>query len=1269
MNALFESFDAKMDAMLNGNSLLFLFSHPAGNPSDQFANYPLEINKVMGQRFFFINSLDRGQGFLGLDESFGGWAWQFFRASPELVDYENIFNWASEILDGMSRDESVQPAIDSSRKVLRMTEPVIPLNPNWMPTERPITDYLLSVVKSQAVGHPDDVLFNWMYPFHGAWPVSCEDPYASVELIFDGEGYDVLEFSKQDLERYSFFRIHNLNNYAMVVRFMDGDVIVHEVGIDARSCRCVRRTSPTTGYLNGFKYFHKFRSGDPRFYKLDDPISPVSGQPVATYGGNNIVNPWVVHYIFSRLQLQWQGGVNQAPVAPGLGGRPSFFCDVNQFWDASAIYTQNYPVDLADKQAPWITPSPTGRYFASMDTSSKIGDIIYHQGYVEMVSSTTYHATIEIVLTEEFALPYWLGYENLSNITVSHNGTELVQDLQYQMGRWESEIEVEIGQQVMAPGNFTFGPSANYNAIKILDQSVLQEGDILVIEFDHIPPEGRSTFVFRGFDDLLERAATVGLNLGTGLQGQMTLQADQTQLVSISSNLVSAIFGRPVADISTAISIPNLGSSTAAYAVEPIQSENSDTFFTFNESGTLTGDKTVVVEEEVGQTNPDDGAPVPVHNTTAEEILLLNWMGDPGLAGTAQETTICTFDRNIRFTGFGPVLTFTKSVSLGTIIDGGILSAASLCGVTPTAITFQDCTHLGSNGDWPKWYQGDGAFNSCRTERLYGERVWKVFSDFVPEEAVMFYPTGVAELGEPNFLPYIDYVQFKVPVIGDTVGSLVNTKKKAGIAYLSATGPFQNDVLRGLSAWWTRAVVSNWRPVWGITTWDLSTPGSWWQENKARLLANTPGEIDGNYGGRQLYFPYLPLLADHYNNLASIVNSIVAVYPLNFEWMTFRDQSTSRLPTFDISGAFNDEQGIYFSTLRPKWAYACWSENSALERRRFWDSFSKKFGLSIKHIDDLPASYLKMQEQAMQASPLVSYVGGVAASVELDMIPLETTVFDEFKASVFNYPGGMHTLFDWVDARELRGVTQSLGIPSNMQRLVEPVDIEVFEITGIEAKQLIGTRTPNTGTGKLYMTTTQGRRLAIVPVPLEQAEWVRTPCQVTFENEQIQMTASPIKLVDKPAPDSMTQWNSGIISVGVGQSSDPGLYSFNHILKYVIDTDYLKRHWRPDTGGVNIEPFFERVGVLNDSGRPVKVVTTPCPYFHLPTMFSDTGLPRAKAVVQNTDKRVVPSKYRFLNRDEEVILSEHVNEEFDFQGEQNKAVRLWFWFNDVSETP
>ncbi len=551
---------------------------------------------------------------------------------------------------------------------------------------------------------------------------------------------------------------------------------------------------------------------------------------------------------------------------------------------------------------------------------------------------------------------------------------------------------------------------------------------------------------------------------------------------------------------------------------------------------------------------------------------------------------------------------------------------------------------------------------------MYGARVWRVFHNSIPPEAVMFYPTGVAELGEPNFLPYINYVQFKVPVVGDQVGQLVNVSKKFGVAYVSADGALQNDVLRGLSAWWMRMSVSNWRPVWGVTTWDLSVPGSWWQENKARLLENTPGQIDGNYGGRQLYFPYLPLLADHYNNLASEVNSIVAVAPLTFEWMTFREKETSRMPVFNKTNIADKDKGIYYSTIRPKWCYTCWTERSGQEQIRFWKSFSQAFGLAIKTIDDLPASYVKLFESALAVNPKVAYVGGVASSVELNTQELGTTIFDEFKLSMFNFPGDPHTLFDWIDARDLRQVSESLGIPSNFQRIVEPVEIEVYEITGVEAKQLIGTRN-NPGLGYLQFPGMQGRRLAIIPVPLEQAEWVRTPSKVTFFNEDISMTVAPIKLVDKPAPDAMTQFNSGVIAVGVGQTSDPGIYTFSHLFKYVIDEDYLKKHWKPDTGGVNAEEFFARIGVLNDSAQEVKVISRPVAYFQLPTMFSDTGLPRAKAVVQNPTQRVVPTKYRFLNRDEPTVVTTHTEQEFDLHGEENKAQRLWFWFNDVVLTP
>lgn len=114
---------------------------------------------------------------------------------------------------------------------------------------------------------------------------------------------------------YRFFRFHNLDAEPVKVEFrttVDGATL-QTVEVPAYGCRCVRRDTPTSGYLEGFNYFPKFKDGDPTvLYMPHDPATPPGSM-----GANTVINPSMLYTylnLFSALRVDPVTTLNTTPV-------------------------------------------------------------------------------------------------------------------------------------------------------------------------------------------------------------------------------------------------------------------------------------------------------------------------------------------------------------------------------------------------------------------------------------------------------------------------------------------------------------------------------------------------------------------------------------------------------------------------------------------------------------------------------------------------------------------------------------------------------------------------------------------------------------------------------------------------------------------------------------------------------------------------------------------------------------------------------------------
>ncbi len=182
--------------------------------------------------------------------------------------------------------------------------------------------------------------------------------YALAELII--EGPTSVTFSAA-WDKYSCFRIHNMNLVGATVYFADGG---YTVTLGPLQCLTVRRDWNGTGYQNyrlGGSYFLPFAGGDPRFYWFTPIQTPIRAYMHAGNGmqANNLTNPAIAY--------DWVDFLRRAPDAS------STFCGWN---------------DDANVQCD-IHPLLSSVYGDPSNPATILGDLIHHKGAIKIKRTAT----------------------------------------------------------------------------------------------------------------------------------------------------------------------------------------------------------------------------------------------------------------------------------------------------------------------------------------------------------------------------------------------------------------------------------------------------------------------------------------------------------------------------------------------------------------------------------------------------------------------------------------------------------------------------------------------------------------------------------------------------------------------------------------------------------------------------------------------------------------------------------------------------------------
>jgi hypothetical protein len=220
--------------------------------------------------------------------------------------------------------------------------------------------------------------------------------FALAEIVIEGPTSVTLP---ANYDKYSCFRVHNLNSVAVTVNFGGA----YTLTLQPFQTACVRRDSPTANYRrSAFNYFFQFEGGDPRFYwfmpticdvgNYNEALMATGSQVSNSMQANNLSNPACLHdwvQYFLRDMSTW-GGVDNAAVDRWYAGwqqDPSIQCDIHPL----------YPAAFGDPGNP----------------ATLLGDLLHHQGKIVIKRTATVPDPITGIKAETWDSVQFNGYTTI----------------------------------------------------------------------------------------------------------------------------------------------------------------------------------------------------------------------------------------------------------------------------------------------------------------------------------------------------------------------------------------------------------------------------------------------------------------------------------------------------------------------------------------------------------------------------------------------------------------------------------------------------------------------------------------------------------------------------------------------------------------------------------------------------------------------------------------------------------------------------------------
>ncbi len=644
--------------------------------------------------------------------------------------------------------------------------------------------------------------------------------YEVAELIYEGTGFETVEFPAVTYNKHRCYRIHNLNDYEMEFKFMDDeDAELFSLTIPARGSKCVRRDTPTTGYELGYNHFFKVKTGDPMAYSgfIRDPsagdyqINEYRDEP------NNVVNPAIIQkWIVSMARQSGVAGETGTERPMGCGAK--VVLDETLFWDASTIYCNpDYPPATTPENKDWkkkLFPALPGKtWFKPIADETKIGDLLYHTGKLMYFGAPT-----EAYPDGDF----------YNKVNLNFNGFDTIVADFAAAGFAVTETGLALDD-----GTWTGG----YTLIKSPDDEP-QDRHLISVSTNLLVRTGGVASPV-GFDPGL----TIYPIFPTNPVSHFTTSDQVQQLTNFGGFRYNLL------------NYDQDGHNITAFVYDEDDSttEQADTKYWVRATGLLKPIPLTTTVEDIKN----------VSLFVYRSLVAVDDIGD--FTKDQIEHTNALRGDGLRLTGFGLILSYTKTITLESPLTAfwsdysvhGFLECGGENMVEKTSLALDAMFGPSSKtNSWPEYLlaheeQYRNLLQTPRSERMYCRPVFRSKS-----AASVFYPADVVPITVEQS-PWIRSYQDSGE---DSKVKPFNVGKSSGFAMLGASNVVEDIVAE----------------VFNGAHYELQPGDDVHPRRIVEIIFGTRDDV------RLPIIRRTPITIEHYNNLASLVNAIVRYRPLHF---------------------------------------------------------------------------------------------------------------------------------------------------------------------------------------------------------------------------------------------------------------------------------------------------------------------------------------------------------------------------------------------------
>jgi hypothetical protein len=278
--------------------------------------------------------------------------------------------------------------------------------------------------------------------------------YAVAELLYEGAGNESITWPAR-WDKYSCFRIHNLNSYEMAWQPEGSDF---SVTIPAWECRSVRRTGTTWDAT--YRYFWQFQSGDPRV------LTHMWSHGVLDFRGGlyrfQAANPITNAEVFLRWVDEFKQGI-------GTEQAGKFYCDPGEVRDIGELYASYFP--------------------DATDTAQIFGNFFHHKGALTLGENTNVQFRGYETIIDDFALSGLLVEEAGNALAISSPDGPLT---------LEAKSTNLLSMSQATPDDVTVGPLGSRPAVILpvaLDSTIKTAESLDPLKVEIIERGGSDGFV------------------------------------------------------------------------------------------------------------------------------------------------------------------------------------------------------------------------------------------------------------------------------------------------------------------------------------------------------------------------------------------------------------------------------------------------------------------------------------------------------------------------------------------------------------------------------------------------------------------------------------------------------------------------------------------------------------------------------------------------------------------------------------------------------